>query len=467
MVSELLAKEPLHGDSKETEMMVLGCMLTNQAYFEEGARVLKVNDFYYVEHQKIFSSLSALLQEGRMADVHLLCEKLKEKGQLSEAGGIAYITTLAQYVGTSAYFESYWDDLIDHASRRALFDTLSHNIARPPEELLKTLIRQAEGYVERKTSIEPLYQYLLEPSSELKVSEEVKTSSPGISVGLKIGQIELKLPGGQITIIAGPTSHGKTSLLTNLCLGALNWNPGKSVYFFSYEESMSSITTLFLNTFIDKELSKNNRESIDSFLRDGSLKYIRKELEEDFVRDKNAFFQNLVSPGRLNIFYADMSIEQLVRAIHFLKKNRDDIGMICIDYMQLLRLSKNVAFSRQEELKQICLMLKDCAVATGLPIVLAAQFNRQVVAEADLSPTNIGEAGDIERVASMIIGFWNRKFLGFSREGNKTKAGEIIKEPRAELYIEILKGRKIGNNHSEVLSFNGNTGKIQNKLCVC
>lgn len=466
MSSDIQAKTVVQLHSKESEMMVLGCMLINQKNFDGGVRVLKTSDFFYTEHQKIFYSLIQLCYERKAVDVHILCEELKEKGQLSEVGGVNYIITLVQYAGTSAYFEWYADNLIDHASKRDIFDTLNQSMSQPPEELLKILTRQSESHVERKASISPLYQYLLESSSELKVSEEIKNTSPGIFVGLKIGQVELNLPGGQITIVAAPTSHGKTALLTNFCLGALNRNAEKCIYFFSYEESMSSITTLFLNTFIDKELSKNNRESIGSFLREGSLQYIKKEFEEGFIRDKNAFFQNLVNTRRLNIFYSDMSAEQLIQAIHFLRKNRDDIGMICIDYVQLLRLSRNTAFSRQEELKQICLMLKDCAVMTGLPIVLAAQFNRQVVAEADLSPTSIGEAGDIERVANMIIGFWNRKFLGFSREGNKTKTGEIIKEPRAELYIEILKGRRVGNNHSEVLFFNGNTGKIKNKICV-
>jgi hypothetical protein len=108
-------------------------------------------------------------------------------------------------------------------------------------------------------------------------------------------------------------------------------------------------------------------------------------------------------------------------------------------------------------------MLKDCAIETGLPILLGAQFNRTVVAEADLSPTNIGEAGDIERIANLIIGGWNRNFNGFSKEGNRDKNKKLIPQEPA-IYFEILKGRGIGNGHNSVLDFNGSTGKLSNRL---
>jgi len=127
--------------------------------------------------------------------------------------------------------------------------------------------------------------------------------------------------------------------------------------------------------------------------------------------------------------------------------------------MQLLSLLNKKNIQRQEELKQICLMLKDCAVDTGLPVLLAAQFNRTVVDEAGLSPTAIGEAGDIERAANMVIGLWNRNYDGFSSEGNKKKGGaKVPKEPA--MYLEILKGRETGIGHSSVFDLNGNTGKL-------
>jgi replicative DNA helicase len=174
------------------------------------------------------------------------------------------------------------------------------------------------------------------------------------------------------------------------------------------------------------------------------------------------FFNELIKTGRLNIFYSEFSAQELVAAIRFLKKNTT-VGLICIVYMQLLKLSSGaLAGNRQEELKQICLLLKDCAVETGLPILLAAQFSRQVTCEADLSPIHISEAGDIERVANLILGFWNRNFEGFKREGNIGKDSK--KSPKeSAIYMEILKGRETGAGHFEVFDFNGNSGKLTNR----
>lgn len=307
---------------------------------------------------------------------------------------------------------------------------------------------------------------LLEPITEDHIRDEFRNTSPGINVGFKVGDIDLKLPGGAISILAGPTSHGKTTQLINFALGALN-QPSqydKSVYFFSYEESRASIVSLFLNTYIGEQLSGNNRESIKSFFQCGDMRFMSSEGKSRslFKEKKDSFFNELITTGRLNIFYSEYSAQELVAAIKFLKKN-SNVGLICIDYMQLLKLSPTgFSGNRQEELKQVCLLLKDCAIETGLPILLAAQFNRQVTCEADLSPIYISEAGDIERVANMILGFWNRNFEGFTSEGNKSKNGKKIAK-ESSIYIEVLKGRDIGSGHSEVFDFNGNTGQIKNK----
>ena len=450
--------------SKENEMMVLGCMLTNQEALKIGCSALEKFNFGFQEHQEIFQTLKAMHTNQKSIDVHITCEELKKQNRLLKVGGPAYIVTLAQYAGTSAHVEWYIDQLIEDTTKKNLYETLAAYSKKPIEDLKQILEKKLDSAIERKTSVRTLYQHLLKPSSEQGIIDEIRNTSPGLRVGMKIGGIDLELPGGAITIIAGPTSHGKTTLLINLALGLLKQNSNKSIYFFSYEESRSSIISLFLNTFLGKELSKNNRRSIESFFREGHCKHLKEEAKEDFLRDKTVFFETLLDNGRLNVHYSEMTAEQVCQAIKYLKKNREDIGAIFIDYMQLLNLLDSGKLSRQEQLKHVCLMLKDCAVETGLPIILGAQFNRQVSCEADLSPIYISEAGDIERIASLILGFWNRNFLGFSRDGNKTKSGTTITEPKQEIYIEVLKGRKIGNGHNTILKFKGNLGKIENSI---
>lgn len=305
------------------------------------------------------------------------------------------------------------------------------------------------------------FQYLLEPYSEQQVRDEIRNTSPGISVGYKIGDIDIKVPGGALSIVALPTGHGKTATLINFALGALNHQHDKSVYFFTYEENSSSILVLFLNTYIGRKLSRNNRESIQSYFRNDTLQYFDTGERENFIDGKRAFFENIVDIGRLNVHYTEMSTNELVASIRFLKENTN-AGLVCIDYVQFLKLVDGPT-SRQEQLKEICIMLKDVAVATGLPILLGAQFNRTVVGERDLSPVAIGEAGDIERAASLILGGWNRTHVGFSRDGNVNRSGEKVPGEHA-IYFEILKGRGIGHGHCSVLDFDGNAGKLSNRI---
>ena len=106
-MNDTTQKVKIPPNSKESEMMVLGCMLTSVNSLNIAADALDENDFYYSEHKSIFQSLKTLYRSDKPADIHLCSEDLKGQNKLQAVGGIAYLTTLAQYAGTSAYIEEY------------------------------------------------------------------------------------------------------------------------------------------------------------------------------------------------------------------------------------------------------------------------------------------------------------------------------------------------------------------------
>lgn len=106
--------------SKESEMMVLGCMLTSINSLNVAADSLNSYDFYYTEHQTIFDILKTAYKQDKPADVHLVCEELKRQDKLSAVGGVSYVTTLAQYAGTSAYTEEYVEVVRNKATLRRM-----------------------------------------------------------------------------------------------------------------------------------------------------------------------------------------------------------------------------------------------------------------------------------------------------------------------------------------------------------
>lgn len=296
---------------------------------------------------------------------------------------------------------------------------------------------------------------------ELRVRQANKPES--LNSGYIIGGEPLLLPSGAISVFTAPTSHGKTTFLTNLALNVATDYPDKETYLFSYEEDGDSILINTLNTYLDAELNSNNRRAIKSHFTTGSTEYITPKDKDYFTANKDKFFKELIDTRRLNIHYSSYNSDTLIEAIRYLHKHANP-GAIFIDYIQLLNLpeGKYKTYSRQEEIKEICIALKDIAVETGLPIILGAQFNREVTNQLKIHATKIGEAGDIERIANLIVGFWNNNFTPLATDGELNEINSKGMNSVDTIYTTILKNRGGRVGLEELLSFNGNTGKIKN-----
>jgi len=307
------------------------------------------------------------------------------------------------------------------------------------------------------------FSSLMIPIKENELKERQANKPESLNSGYTIGGGPLLLPSGAISIFTAPTSHGKTTFLINLALNVATASPDKETYLFSYEEDGDSILINTLNTYLDEEISSNNRRTLKSYFTTGSTEYIKSQSKDYFTSTKDKFFRELIETRRLNIHYSSYNSDTLIEAIRYLHKHAKP-GAIFIDYIQLLNLpeGKYKTYSRQEEIKEICIALKDVAVETGLPIILGAQFNREVVNQLRIHATKIGEAGDIERIANLIVGFWNNNFKPLATEGELNEINNKGATTPDTLYTTILKNRGGRVGLEEILSFNGNTGKIKN-----
>ncbi|MCA9199410.1 MAG: hypothetical protein KDA87_17815 [Planctomycetales bacterium] len=307
------------------------------------------------------------------------------------------------------------------------------------------------------------FSSLMIPIKENELKERQANKPESLNSGYTIGGEPLLLPSGAISIFTAPTSHGKTTFLINLALNVATASPDKETYLFSYEEDGDSILINTLNTYLDEEISSNNRRTLKSYFTTGSTEYIKSQSKDYFTANKDKFFRELIDTRRLNIHYSSYNSDTLIEAIRYLHKHAKP-GAIFIDYIQLLNLpeGKYKTYSRQEEIKEICIALKDVAVETGLPIILGAQFNREVVNQLRIHATKIGEAGDIERIANLIVGFWNNNFKPLATDGELKEINNKGATTPDTLYTTILKNRGGRVGLEEILSFNGNTGRIKN-----
>ncbi len=307
------------------------------------------------------------------------------------------------------------------------------------------------------------FSSLLLPIKEAELKERISHKPESINSGYTIGGEELLLPAGAISILTAPTSHGKTTFLINMALNVAQAYPDKEAYLFSYEEDGDSILINALNTYLDEDISSKNRRTLKSYFTTGSTEFIRSQSKDYFTTTKDKFFKELIDTRRLNINYSSYNSDTIIEAIRYLHKNTN-VGSVFIDYIQLLNLpeGKYKTYSRQEEIKEICIALKDVAIETGLPIILGAQFNREVVNQLRLHATKIGEAGDIERIANLIVGFWNNNFKPLATEGELNEINNKGASTPDTLFTTILKNRGGKVGLEEILQFNGNTGKIKN-----
>ena len=315
------------------------------------------------------------------------------------------------------------------------------------------------------------FSKLLLVTSEIQIREEEVNLPDDLNTGYTIEGDEILLQGGAISVFSAPTNHGKTVFLINTVLNIAQRYPDKKFIFFTYEERANSILQYFLNTYMNIDLNtsdKGNRRLLRDYFKTGSTQYISKDKQALFYAKKKEFFKEFIESGRILIKYVDYNSEELTTAIEYVKKETPNLGGVFIDYFQLLKTSGEVKKierinSRQEELKQICITLKDLAIRTGLPLVLVAQFNRTVTNLMELLPTNIGEAGDIERVVNSLYGLWNlsKKIGGVGGKGDLNEIEKRTGGADKGIYIEVLKSRDIKTGAYEILDYNGNTGKIK------
>ena len=336
-------------------------------------------------------------------------------------------------------------------------------------ELIESSIKEVK-LQDKKTE----FSKLLLPTSEKQIREAEESLPGSLDTGYTISGDELLLPGGAISVIAAPTNHGKTAFLNNLVLNVAERYTDKQFIFFTYEEKDSSIIQYLLNTYVNVHLNsseKHNRRLLKQYFKTGSTQFISNEQLRIFEDKKLEFFKTYIETGRILVKYIDLNSQDLIEAIAYLHKENRNLGGVFIDYFQLINAPGKVKRderinTRQEELKHICIKLKDIAVKTGLPLCLAAQFNREVTNITELHPTNVGEAGDIERIVNTLIGLWNlskpTRLKGL-KKADVEEINKLTNGVNTGMYVNILKSRDLPTGNTEVFNYIGNTGKIINK----
>lgn len=308
--------------------------------------------------------------------------------------------------------------------------------------------------------------------------EALKTSYKFTEGG--VVELPFVIPSGALTILAAPTSHGKSTFLRNLAIDVARRYGDKSVLYFTFEESEEDVIAQFTNTFIGKRLhavSKRHTQvdSIIDYYKTGTPNYIggtnAEITQNEFINREQSFSANYLDNGKIRIFYRDYDLETLIEALEFAVSNIPTKA-IFIDYIQILRSKKFARQPRTEQLKEICISLKDFSVKYKTPVVLAAQLNREANTPLRMNNTQMAESSDIEKAANTIICLWNSNFrlkLYGGREPSKDEKEDIAelekkgfkmgKEGKVFAIITKIRGSR-GVGMYSIFDYNGYSGKI-------
>lgn len=446
------------------ERTVLGAFSQYGELFKSYSFLLTRDCFYDSKNQVIYDAIEELSQRGKHIDLVTIANHLSKTGKIATEENSIYpqpydISEICkgyefgEWVRNYSFgvavqnLSDYVDILRDNASRRELAKLHSEasTAAIQGDDMTEILSR-----LKRLSEDNPggdIASMLADPSEESFFSKmsEVPT---GIEVPYEFEdnrgrKKKLLLPGGALSFVCAPTSHGKSTFLRNLALEvARQPDPGRVLYF-TFEESDTDVWAEFLNTYIDKPLNAskeedNNLKTIKEYFRNnGSTQFMNREAKQFFPGYLRSFLDKIIcldkegNEGKLKVINKDLKLRDLVSAIEyyysFMKKQGKGVKAIFLDYIQLLSVGDGDK-SRKEDLVEVTNELMHLSVRLKIPFVMAAQLNRETKSPLMLFNQNLSDASDIEKAANLIICLWNssfeaqdRSYYGETKEGGKGK----------------------------------------------
>lgn len=416
-------KVPPH--SLEAEQSVLGgVMLDNGAWDQVSERLIS-DDFYRFEHRLIYNAMRQLAEESRAVDVVTLSEALELRDQLEKVGGLAYLAELARNTPSANNIRAYADIVRERATLRKLIQA-SSQIAdgafnpqgRPADEL----VNEAERLVFQISESRPKFggpkgmsQLLTKAVDRIDELYNLKGRMTGLSTGFRdLDDMTSGLQPSDLVIVAGRPSMGKTTFAMNLVEHAIVSSEKASIVF-SMEMPAEQLMIRMVSSLGRIDQTR---------MRTGQLE------DEDWPRLTSAV--NLLKDRKL--FVDDtpaLSPSEMRARIRRLAREAGDIGLIMIDYLQLMQVP-GMSDNRTAEISEISRSLKGIAKEFSCPVVALSQLNRSLEQRPNKRPvmSDLRESGAIEQDADVIAFVYRDEVYNRDNPDNKGLAELIIGKQR-------------------------------------
>jgi replicative DNA helicase len=389
--------------SIEAEQSVLGGLLLDNSAFDRVADIVSEADFYRADHRTLFRFTAQLIEQNKPADVLTLSEALRLAGKLDEVGGQSYIGALALNTPSAAAIRRYAEIVRERSVMRSLAtvgteiaDSAYAPLGREPGELIDQaeakIFRIAESRTKAQQGFKQLDPLLTETVERIDMlyARENKNDVIGVPTGfVDIDRMTSGLQPGELIIVAGRPSMGKTSLVMNMA-EHVAIHERKAVGVFSMEMSGPQLAMRMIGSV--GRLDQHE-------LRTGTFK------ADDWGRVTEALGK--LSEAQIYIDdTAGLNVLELRSRARRLHRQCGGLSLIVIDYLQLM---SGTGASREEnratEIAEISRSLKSLAKELKVPVVALSQLNRSVDSRQDKRPmmSDLRESGAIEQDADVIM----------------------------------------------------------------
>ena len=394
-------KVPPH--SIEAEQSILGGLLIDNKAIDRIAGQVSASDFYRNDHRIIFTHISKLIDNNDPADIVTVAESLEQNAELTKVGGVAYLGLVADNTPTASNISGYAKIVRERSIMRNLVEVGSDIVesafspqGKDAQQLLdeseSKIFQIADAGASEKLGFIDIKELL--PKAAQRIDDLYQLDDPNGVTGVPSGYADLDqktagLQPGDLIIIAGRPSMGKTSLALNIA-EHVGMEAGLPVAIFSMEMGAAQLTMRLLGSVGKLDQHK---------MRIGQLE------DEDWPKLTNALGVLNEAPIFIDEGSALNSYEVRARARR-LHRQQGKLGLIVIDYIQLMSAANEQSTeNRATEVSEISRSLKALAKELNVPVVALSQLNRSVESRPDKRPmmSDLRESGAIEQDADVIM----------------------------------------------------------------
>lgn len=400
-MNELNLKLP--PQSMEAEQSILGGLMLDSRRYDEVADHIKPNDCYTHAHQLIFNAIVALAQEDKPIDIVTVRDYLDRMGQLSAIGGLNYLDQLVRNTPTTVNLKAYAEIIRERSILRQLIDAsgrISDSAFNQKERSASDILDFAESTIfniaqhkDNNADFANMQGLMIKTIDKIQSLYDNQGEISGLNTGYPdLNELTSGLQPSDLIILAGRPAMGKTSFAMNLVENIVHEEPNKAVAIFSLEMPAEQLMMRFLSS-LSRISMKNLRSgdlTLDHFNRLHSSAQIMSKLPI-YIDDTGG-----ISPTEIR--------SRIRRLCKELEQKGQELGMIVIDYLQLMQSSVAVD-NRVLELSAMTRTLKILAKEMNVPVVVLSQLSRNTEQRTDKRPmmSDLRDSGAIEQDADMIL----------------------------------------------------------------